>query len=252
MAKQGGIIPIKGTIGNITFFKSKDGFLVRQKGGATAGQIASDPAYKRTRENNAEFGRSCKSGKLMRSAFGSLLQNVSDGKMVGRLVKKMMEVIHADATSKRGQRNVIDGEAELLQDFDFNTNAVLNICLKANCISSIDRTTGVMNVSIPSYITEKELLLPGGATHYKILIAGSEVDFENNQYQTETKSTEFFDGEAEMVDAQELSVTLPANSKHPLFLAMGIAYYQESNGGKYPINNGAFNALKIVRVDGGV
>jgi len=31
MAQQKGIIPLKGTIGNITFYKSKDGFKAREK-----------------------------------------------------------------------------------------------------------------------------------------------------------------------------------------------------------------------------
>ena len=31
MAEQKGIMPVKGTIGNITFFKSKDGFRTKEK-----------------------------------------------------------------------------------------------------------------------------------------------------------------------------------------------------------------------------
>ncbi|UYQ95673.1 hypothetical protein MKQ68_11220 [Chitinophaga horti] len=34
-------------------------------------------------------------------------------------------MIKADATSVRGKRNVIDGEAELLQGFEFNINGTL-------------------------------------------------------------------------------------------------------------------------------
>ena len=33
MAQQKGILPVKGTIGNLTFYKSKDGYLLRGKGG---------------------------------------------------------------------------------------------------------------------------------------------------------------------------------------------------------------------------
>lgn len=31
MAKQKGTFPMQGTLGNVTFFKSQDGFLVKQK-----------------------------------------------------------------------------------------------------------------------------------------------------------------------------------------------------------------------------
>ena len=46
-----------------------------------------------------------------------MLQNASDSRMVSRLTQKMVEVIQEDITNPRGQRNVIDGEAELLEDF---------------------------------------------------------------------------------------------------------------------------------------
>jgi hypothetical protein len=69
MARQRGIIKLDGTIGDITFYKSKDGFLAREKGGVPADRIANDPAFQRTRENGAEFGRAGKAGKTLRTAI---------------------------------------------------------------------------------------------------------------------------------------------------------------------------------------
>ncbi len=66
MARQTGIIKIKGKIGDLSFYKTKDGHLAREKGGVEGDRIKNDPAYARTRENNAEFGSSATSGKLMR------------------------------------------------------------------------------------------------------------------------------------------------------------------------------------------
>ena len=94
MAQQKGIIPLKGTIGNITFYKSKDGYLAREKGSLDADRIANDPAFQRTRENGAEFGRAGKATKVLRNALRSLLQNVSDSRMIARMVKEMMRVIN--------------------------------------------------------------------------------------------------------------------------------------------------------------
>ncbi len=252
MATQEGILPIKGTIGNITFFKSKDGYRVKQKGGISASEIATSPAFKRTRENGAEFGRACKAGKVLRMAFGSFLQTMSDRHLVGRLVKQMMLVIHADLTSTRGQRNVIDGEAALLKDFDFNSNAVLGTCLRIKYETTIDRVTGIMTASFPDFVTEKNVYVPPGTTHFKLLLIGSAVDFENADYQTQSKASDFISVDELQVVAMELTVNLPANSTHPLFLALGMEFYQEVNGNKYPFNTGSFNALNIVKVDTGV
>jgi hypothetical protein len=72
MARQKGIIKLKGNIGDITFYKTKDGHLPRKRGAAS--MRASDPAF-RTRENGAEFGRAGKAGKVLRTAFRTLLIN---------------------------------------------------------------------------------------------------------------------------------------------------------------------------------
>ena len=50
MAKQSGIIKLKGTVGGISFYKSKDGYLAREKGGVDGDRIKKDPAFKRTIE----------------------------------------------------------------------------------------------------------------------------------------------------------------------------------------------------------
>src|SRR5665647_1515972 len=101
MARQKGIIKLKGTIGDITFYKTKDGHLAREKGGIDASRIKNDPAFQRTRENGSEFGRAGKAGKILRTALRSLLLNSADGRMVSRLTQKMVEVIQADVTNLR-------------------------------------------------------------------------------------------------------------------------------------------------------
>lgn len=73
MAKQKGIIKIKETLGDITFYKTKDGHLARERGGVDAKRIAPDPAFQRTRENGSEFGRAVQSSSLLRRAFKSVL-----------------------------------------------------------------------------------------------------------------------------------------------------------------------------------
>jgi hypothetical protein len=57
MAKQKGIIKLKGTLGDITFYKSQDGFLAREKGGVDASRIANDANFQRTRENGSRQKR---------------------------------------------------------------------------------------------------------------------------------------------------------------------------------------------------
>jgi hypothetical protein len=110
MARQNGISKLEGTIGDITFYKTKDGHLAREKGGIDAKRIATDSAFQRTRENGAEFGRAGNVGKTLRTAFRTLLINSANSRMVSRLTQSMIKVIQADMTNDRGLQNVIDGE----------------------------------------------------------------------------------------------------------------------------------------------
>jgi hypothetical protein len=44
--------------------------------------------------------------------------------------------------------------------------------------------------------------------------------------------------------------TVIPNSTKPLFLAIGLAFYQEVNGQMYSLKNGAFNRPSLVQVSG--
>jgi hypothetical protein len=250
MARQKGIIKLDGTIGDITFYKSKDGYLAREKGGVPADRIANDPAFQRTRENGAEFGRAGKGGKVLRTAIRAMLQNASDSKMVSRLTTEMVKVIQADATNTRGQRNVIDGEAELLEGFEFNINGKLGTTLYAPYTATIDRVTGALSVNSPAFVPLNMIAAPSGATHFKIVSAGAEIDFENETFVVDDSASTVLPWDTTATSVLNLSNSVTANSTHPLFLVLGIEFYQEVNGQKYPLKNGAFNALAIVKVSG--
>ena len=250
MAKQKGIIKLDGTIGGITFYKSQDGYLAREKGGVSGDRIANDPNFQRTRENGEEFGRAGKAGKLLRNSIRAMLQNASDSRMVSRLTQKMVEVIQEDITNPRGLRNVIDGEAELLEGFEFNISGKLGTTLYAPYTATIDRVAGTLIANIPAFVPINMLAAPGGTTHYKVVSAGAEVDFENETFVMDAQASAILPWDATATAVLSLSNAVTANSTHPLFLALGIEFYQEVNGQMYPLKNGAFNPLSLVKVSG--
>ncbi|MFD2554600.1 hypothetical protein [Sphingobacterium tabacisoli] len=253
MARQSSIIKLKGTIGDITFYKSKDGYLARQKGGVDRDRIMNDPKFQRTRENAQEFGRAGKASKALCTAIRPVLNKTQDSRMISRLVKRMMAVIKADAVSDRGKRNVLDGELILLQSFDFNGNAALSATVYAPFTVTIDRPTGVLDVNLAAFTPESQIVAPGGTTHFRMISAGVEVDFENETFKLAQSSS------SEIAYGNTLSAAIPlsndigvTDSTKPLFLVFGIEFLQQVNGSFYSLNNGAFNALNLVAVDTGV
>ncbi len=250
MARQKGLIKLKGTMGDITFYRTADGYMAREKGGISAERMRTDPAFQRTRENMAEFGRAGKAGKVLRNSVQALLRTAGDRLMVSRLTKEMVKVIQLDATNPRGQRNVIDGEAELLQGFDFNIHGKLNTSFGAPFVSSLDRVLGTANIDIAPFTPTDSVIAPAGSTHYKLVSAGSDVNFEAETYTSDRTESGILPIDAVMTAPIALHNTLPPASTNPLFLLFGINFYQEVNGTFYELKNGSYNALQLVQVSG--
>jgi len=252
MARQTGIIKLKGTIGGVSFYKTRDGHLAREKGGVDKNRIMNDPAFQRTRENGSEFGRAGAAGKLLRTAIRAQLINASDFRMVSRLTKEMVKVLQEDQVSERGLRNVLDGELELLQGFEFNIAGKLGTTLFAPFTAAIDRVTGELTIDLLSFVPSTMISAPGGTTHFRIMSAGAEIDFEAGTFVVAETATGILPWDATATAAINLVNAVTAASTKPLFLVLGIEFYQEINGTQYPLKNGAYNALSLVKIDGGV
>ena len=91
---------------------------------------------------------------------------------------------------------------------------------------------------------------PGGTTHYKLISGGGAIGFENGWYVVDSKASAVLPWNGVATAILSLSNAAPLASTHPLFLLFGIEFYQEVNGIQYPLKNGAYNALSVVKVSG--
>lgn len=248
MARQKGIIKLTGKVGDLSFYKSKDGFLAREKGGVEAERIKNDPAFVRTRENGAEFGSAASSGKLLRDAIRPMLQNASDARVAARLTKLMTQIKNLDGTSARGARNVGIGIAvpeakALLKGFNFNNQAILgSILFNAH---SVDTGTGV--ISVTGLVPANEISAPSGATHITLRGAWAKVDFVNGTSDVQATNVINLPIDGASTDVILTPGATPSGTGTDLFLLM-IEFFQEVNGVQYSLKNGAYNALSLVEV----
>ena len=145
---------------------------------------------------------------------------------------------------------MIDGEAELLNGFEFNIRGKLGTSLFAPFVGVIDRVAGDITVDLAPFIPVNMIAAPSGTTHYKIISAGAEIDFEAETFVVSNSETGILPWDA--VETVAISQTNPvtAASTKPLFLALGVEFYQEVNGAMYSLKNGAFNPLALVQVSG--
>ncbi|MDN3492443.1 hypothetical protein [Winogradskyella bathintestinalis] len=248
MAKLRSLIKIEGTLDDLTFYKGKDGYLVRTKGGVSANRIKNDPAFARTRENGTEFGHCAKSGKLLRRAILNLVADAKDNRVTSRLGQTMSYVKNEDLTSVRGQRQVAvglatpEGKAHL-KNFDFNNNAQMSAVLLSDF--TLDSVTGEVN--IVDLTPNHDLGKPGGATHVSFNTGFLNLDFETGEKDLQISPTENLP-----INGTTTSVTLtppaaPTGTGNQMYF-LKVAFFQEVNNVQYPLNNGAFNALQLIEV----
>jgi hypothetical protein len=248
MAKQKGIIKLKGKIGDLSFYQSQDGHMAREKGGVDAKRIASDPAFVRTRENGAEFGASAKAGKQVRLALFSMIQNSKDNRMTSRLTKLMSQIKNMDPTSVRGSRNVgvaiaLPAAKIKLKGFNFNDRAILESIL-FNAFA-VNASTGV--ITINGLIPIDEIEYPQGATHVTIRGCWARVNFATGVSQV------FVSNAVNLpINATSNNVTLtptgtPTGTGTDLFI-LQLEFFQVVNNVQYVLKNGAHNTMAIVDV----
>ncbi|MFH4967496.1 hypothetical protein V8G61_04750 [Gaetbulibacter sp. M240] len=249
MARQTGIIKLKGTIGDISFYKSSDGHLARIKGGPDANRIANDPAFQRTRENGSEFGRAGKGGKILRNAIRVLLQNAKDKRVVSRLTKVLVAITKTDTTNDRGDRTLQDGDLSLLNNFEFNINGKLGTTLYAPFVAAFDRVSGEATLALAAFAPTLRIAAPAGTTHFKLVTGVAELDFPNEASSFESDETAILPYDSNDTAAIALSASITANSALPVIQVVGVEFYQEVNGQMYPLKNGAYNALSVAKVD---
>jgi hypothetical protein len=248
MAKQKGIVKLKGTIEDIAFYKTIDGYVARAKGGIDPERIKNDPKFARTRENNAEFGSAAKSAKQLRRTLWPMLKRASDPRMIGRLVKVMTRIKTLDITNARGERNVgaAIGNAEvpgILKNFEFNRNSELGAVLQL--IPEVDTVTGTITIS--DFIPLEDLTAPVEATHVRFRGAWVKINFATASQAVKYTNTVHLPINAAQTDVILTPPAVPAGTGISLHV-MVAAFFQEINGIQYPLQNGSHNAMAILEI----
>ncbi len=248
MAKYSSLFKVEGTLGEVTFYKSEDGYRMRTKGGVSKSRIEKDPAFARTRENNQEFGNSAKSGKMLRQSIVDVLVDAKDSKLASRLTKQMTIVKNFDGTSARGLRTPAvgiltpEGKSALI-GFEFNNNAILSAVLLNEI--ALDPATG--EITLTDFIPANRLNIPEGATHVSFLGAMLNLDLTTSDKDLQLSNVVNLpiNNVVTTVVLTPAAVAVGAGQQYNL---LKLAFFQEINGTQYPLRNGAFNALKILDI----
>jgi hypothetical protein len=249
MAKQCGLIQLTGTMGNINFYQSPYGNLARTKPGVDRKRYFKDKAFERSWENNAEFGRASNGGKLLRRAFYPYVKTVTNAFLNNRLTSSMYKMIRKDPVNVRGKRMILNATSDLLTGFEFNPKSSFRDCCNALYTIKADRDKGEIKVEIPSFNPMLCIAAPEKATHFKIISGAATIDFEKDDCRSQLNESVIISLASTITNEIRLTHLVLPQTQLPLFMVMGIVFYQDDDGDMYEMRNRAFNALKVVRVE---
>jgi hypothetical protein len=240
MAKQGGILGIRGTVGGLTF---------RRDGSVSQAPAKRQITAPRSLENGREFGTAATAGKLLRDGLRAAISNIPAKGLAGRMTQVMRRIVGEDATSVRGARKVLKANIGQLMGFELNLTAALSSVFYATYSVTVIDGAGQSTISIPSINPLTDLAAPQGATHFAVVADGVVADFEAGTSEPASMTLQpaaSLTGGV-LVD-QDIAVAFakPPAPNESVVMALGVVFYQEINDELYPLANGAYAPLAIV------
>lgn len=248
MAEQVGVIKIKGKIGDLSFYESKDTFQVRTKGGASAERVSRDKTFERTRENNQEFSLASQLAKKLRILFRKIILQAPDTSLNTHLISRFLKMIKADGLSSRGNRILLAPNLRLIQNFQFNSKVHLSNVFLEHILVYIDPVDAHLHIDIPEINPTCALAFPSGATSFRIITAAGVFNPENsNEHQASFIYSDYFDLQQNQ-EASTFSFKILFEPSQPIMALFGITFYKQVLDCTVPINDGRDNVLAIVKI----
>lgn len=248
MARQRGVIKLEGTLDDVTFYKSLDGYIAKTKSSISRSRIFTDPQFVRTRENMNEFTLAAHSGKDLRDVANVMIHEAPDPRLISRMQRLMSDISKFDTTSPRGERNVGVAIANpaalaLLKGFEFNSRSqIASILFKPYQVTT---ATGI--IRILNLIPLNDVAPPPNATHVTFFGAFAVVDFTTGVSEIQYTNEVNLPIDSTMTNVVLTPVAVPTLVGTKLYL-LQMEFFQEVNSVQYELNNGIFNALVIAEV----
>lgn len=263
MAKNIGLIKISGKVGDLRFFKREGKAYVGLSSSLSKDRIQKDPAFKRTRENMAEFGGSAKVSKNIRM-YLIPLKHLFEKNMHNVLTSMIRKLINV-GSGQRGKRLVeFSLNKPALKHFEMNKGTKVSEVLQIPVEVTTNADRNQLTLAIAEFLPIDYVSVPEGATHFRIHLAGLALsDFApvapSNEYQptNDTQHGLFVSTntielpiDAVVTGGVSLIVDLPGapvlDQDVSLVAMVGVDFVQEINGDFYLFASN--NAIRIEKL----
>jgi hypothetical protein len=230
MARLKGKLELEGTLDNLSFYKTQDGIIVRQKWGPDKKRMKRDPAFSAVVNHGKDFGQAAKMSSYLRGILRSFL----------------MEVLKLDTEAAPGLRRMHlalshPAAEKLLGGFEFNCHYPLREHLLH--LPELKKQRG--RLYLEGKLGSGDMKYPEGATHAGLRIAWLSCDFANKQYQLEQSEEVLL---AKKTKVQPISLRTPKaiTFKGNSFFILRISFYKKTIFGMEEALKGAHAAALVV------
>ena len=168
MARQKGIIKLKGTLQGFCHYKLNGRHIVRKASGPSRERINTDPAFANVKANNQEFAGAVLLSKAIRIGLGEVAVKFKDPYMASRLTGTCRSVIQqGNGVLGKREANLLNLPNKLI-GFELNKSQpfkqIYTATTKVEC--STDRTE--ITINIPQSIEASVNRKPKNALHFKL------------------------------------------------------------------------------------
>lgn len=245
MARNTQGLAVTGSIGDVTYYKSKNGKFARKKAVVNKSNFTTNPKMAKVRAHTVDFAHAIKAGSLIRIAFRNMLKDAKQSNTSNRLTGVLFRALKSDVTHPRGQRQISASDLSLLNKYEFNETVKVSNSIYSTINTTVDRVTGRVNVEIADIVPKRALNAPVNATHFRIAMGAAVLDFAGfNQTYIEA-ATQELPISSEQIDDIGLTGMLPANSTGIIMVVLGIEFFETEGTLRTLITPSGMSILEI-------
>lgn len=175
MAKNQGIVRLRGSIDGVTYTEGVNGRISRSKSSLDKTKMDSNPKFNVLRLYQKELRTFSKYGALLRIGITSELKQVKASRGTQRLNKILYRIKEEDKTNRMGERQVSEGlqtakGKSMLKSFDFYGKTNVSALLGKRF--DLDMASGIFR--IPEFNPAYDVFAPKNVSHvqFRALIIG--------------------------------------------------------------------------------
>jgi len=252
---------MRGKIGNLDFYE-RNGEAFVKKSASTSKAQRKQPNFRRSTENEREFGAAAAAGAALRDGLSGVSKAYADNELSNRLTALFRKMLKR-GTGIRGKRPIeVSANPGMLRGLELNRKISLSSVFNASGHSvTVPASRDEATWDIPAFDPDTYITWPQGATHFKFTLAISvlsdyeydpaaedyvAIDSGINCRGTVVRSPDYA-LDVPLAAPVSITASLPAGTvltaASSLIVCQGIEFYQEVSAQLYILASG--NAMRI-------